>query len=154
MPVSMCWHSFARIDTFAHCKSNDGKNCLHLNINQGSNTKLYQSYSSLPCALSLKKECQFHLTDETIEIIIFVKSQLLSKCLFNSLCDKKRSTNKVVVLHTKVWWLSQESTCTIVWYVNSISHFFHGTWSSKKRGNSRESRSIRRGIKEEKIGKI
>ena len=39
--------------------------------------------------------------DEAIKLLILL-NQLLSKCLFNVLCEKMVSMNKALVLHTKV----------------------------------------------------
>lgn len=48
-----------------------------------------------------------NVLDKALKIINFIKSKPLSTRLFHILCDNKERTNKALLLHTKVPWLSQ-----------------------------------------------
>ena len=93
------------------------------------------SLYSLPlCTLSRKKNSVSlnNFLGEVVKSIAFINSQSLSPCL-TLLCDKMGGPHKAFLVHVKVQWYLQESTCVIVgngqwWALLHVKHLF--TWKN------------------------
>lgn len=100
-----------------HC----GHSCWPFRTNWGSDEQL-----SLPSSTPhthRKRQFLKNIYDETVSIVTFIKISILDIHILNISCNKMRSTDKTLLLHTK---FSRLSMHVIVWAVNSASYFFHG----------------------------